>query len=570
MFRHSLLIAFRNIRRHKSSFLINLIGLSTGLACTFLIFLWVQDERGFDKFHVNDQRLYQVMERSEENGHVMIKEMTQGLLAESMAKDLPEVAAAVPVLSLQNDGTNVLLRNGDKTVKSSGIFAGPGFFSIFSFPLSNGNRNKVLGEKNNIVLTGPLAVNLFGSAEQAIGKRVDFEFMGEQKQLVVSGITNPPANNSQKFDFALTYDLLMKDLAPNMKEWYNEGPSTYLLLKPGADADRLSIKIRDFIKNYRKETIFTLFLRPYSSAYLYGRYEEGKQAGGRIEYVRLFSIVALFILIIACINFMNLSTAKASRRMKEVGIKKAIGSTRKALIIQFLCEAVFMSLLALVAAIFLMLLLLPVFNEVTGKQLEWKAEPGWIAAAVGISVLTGLLSGSYPALYLSGFNPIAVLKGKVKNSVGELLARKGLVVFQFMISLVLIIAVMVVYKQIDYVQSKNLGYDRSNVLYFDKEGAVVKNAASFLAELKKIPGVVNASAIQQSVVQVNQGAATYGIEWPGKSQTDLVNFNIRMVDFDLLETLGFGMREGRSFSRSFGGEDDKLIFNETAIRVMGL
>ncbi len=246
----------------------------------------------------------------------------------------------------------------------------------------------------------------------------------------------------------------------------------------------------------------------YSSAYLYGNCENGVQSGGRIVYVRLFSLIALVVLIIACINFMNLSTAKASRRQKEVG------------------------------------------------------------AALGVTLLTGFLSGSYPAFYLSRFKPASVLKGQVKNSFGEVLARKGLVVFQFGISLVLIVAVAVIYQQIDYAQSKNLGYDKANVLYFDKEGKVSETPDDFLAAIKKIPGIVSASAVQQNMI--GSGASTYGIEWPGKSDKDLIDFSVRTVDYGMIETLGISMKEGRSFSKDFGTENSKLIFNETAIKVMSL
>jgi ABC-type antimicrobial peptide transport system permease subunit len=295
------------------------------------------------------------------------------------------------------------------------------------------------------------------------------------------------------------------------------------------------------------------------------------QAGGRIEYVRLFSIVAIFILLIACINFMNLSTARASRRLKEVGIKKTLGSSRFALILQFLTEAVLMAFLSVLLAGVIVALFLPVFNQITGKQLgaSWNAQlVGW---SLLITFLTGILSGSYPAFYLSAFNPAGVLKGKIKNSAAELFARKGLVIFQFMISLVLIIAVMVIYRQVEYVQSKNLGYDKANVVYFDKEGALERNKDAFLAELKKIPGIVNASAMMQGIVQSKGvGASTYGIDWPGKTEKDLINFTIRAVDYDLVETLGIQVRKGRSFSRRFGSDSSNVLFNESAIRVMGL
>jgi predicted permease len=572
MLRHHLLIAIRNLQRHKGSFIINLVGLSTGLACAMLIYLWVHDELSFDKFHQNDKQLYQVMERSTENGNVVIHESTQGPLAAAMTKDLPELQMAVPVFSLKKEEIYLQMRSQEKTVRSTGLFAGKDFFSAFTFPLLQGNKEQVLSDKNSIVISEGLAKSLFGSADNAVGKSIEWELLNTKKNAVVTGVfAKLPSNSSLQFDFALPYEMLLTDLVPNFQKWWNEGPATYLVLKPGTDVEKFNAKIAGFIKPYFKETIFTLFVRPFSKAYLYGHYENGKQAGGRIEYVRLFSLVALFILVIACINFMNLSTARASRRLKEVGVKKVVGSTRKALIFQFLTEAVFMTFLSLTIAFFLVSAFLPVFRSITGKEFDIAVSPQMIVLLIGVTLLTGLLAGSYPAFYLSHFNPISVLKGQFKTSIGELLARKGLVVFQFVISLVLIVAVLVIHQQVDYVQSKNLGYDKDNVLQFDKEGAVAQNTDAFLAELRKQPGVISASAIQQGIVQSGtSGAATYGIDWPGKTDKDLVDFTVRAVDFNLLETLGIQVKEGRSFLPSYGAENTKLVFNEAAIKVMGL
>ncbi|MES2647234.1 MAG: ABC transporter permease [Bacteroidota bacterium] len=573
MFKLHLLIVFRNLKKFRGSFLINLIGLSSGLACTLFIYLWVSDEINFDKFHKNDAQLFQVMELSKENNELVVHDGTQGLLADAMAKDLPDVTSAVSVMSLEKEGMFVSLKTPDKTLKSTGIFAGKSFFEVFSFNLLHGNPQQVLATKNAVVISENLATSLFGSVSNAAGKTLQYELFGRKFEGAVSGVFEKlPANNSMKFDFVFTHDMLLNDIWTNGQKWWNTGPVTYLLLKPGTNLAAFNKKIRNFIDSYHKDNIFTLFTRPYSDAYLYGNYENGKQSGGRIEYVKLFSIIAIFILLIACINFMNLSTAKASRRLKEVGIKKAIGSSRKALITQFLSEAIFMAFLSLIVASLVVILLLPQFNQLTGKQLSIQLSTNLIAVVIGVTVFTGLLSGSYPAFYLSGFNPIAVLKGRPKNSIGEILARKGLVVFQFIVSLVLIISVMVIYNQMKYVQSKNLGYNKANIVYFDKEGAISQYPETFYAGLKQVPGVVNVSAIQQSVVQQGSGngASTYGIEWPGKDEKTLIDFVVRAVDYDMIETLGIEIKEGRSFSKAFGADTSKLIFNEAAIRVMGL
>jgi ABC-type antimicrobial peptide transport system permease subunit len=571
MFRHNMLIAYRNIIRHKGSFFINLTGLSTALACTFLIYLWVTDEINFDKFHKNDSQLYQIIERSTENGNVIVHEGTQGPLAEAMERDLPEVISATPVMSLEKNSMKIPMRFNDKAVITSGVFAGSDFFNIFSFPLSIGNQKSVLAEKEGVVLSEKLAISLFGSPEQSIGKSIAWEIMGKQQTSKVTGVFAPlPNNNSMHFDFVASWDLLYYDLFPNFQKWWNTGPDTYLLLKKGTDIASFNIKIEKFINKYLGDNDFTLSVRPYSSAYLYGNYENGVQSGGRIEYVQLFSVVALFILIIACINFMNLSTAKASRRLKEVGIKKAIGSTRKALVLQFLSEAMIMALLSMFTAIFIVMLVLPSFNDITGKHLAINFDPQIIALTLLITFITGIFAGSYPAFYMSALEVVSVFRRNIRKSIPEMLARKGLVVFQFMLSLVLIVGVMVIVKQVNYVQQKNIGYDKSNIIHFNKEGKLNENAESFTAELKNIPGVVNVSSVQQNLMQKGNGSSTYGINWPGKAPDAKIDFAIRSVDYDLVETLGMHVAQGRSFSKAYGAEDKGLIFNETAIKLMGL
>lgn len=571
MIRHQILITLRFLKRFRTAFLINLIGLTAGLVCALFIWLWVEDERKVDHFHKNNDRLYQVMEVSKVNNEIKVQESTQGPLAAALQKDLPEVDKAIPVFSLEKEGLLFTVKTGDKVIRASGIFTGQDFFTAFSFPLLRGAAQQVLHDPNAIVLSEQLAASLFGTAANAMGKRVDWEMAGFKKQSTVSGVyAKPSAGNTMQFDVALSFDMLLKEMWTNGQYWWNEGPATYLLLKPGTDINRFNARIKDFTKTYHKDNLFSLFVRPYSSGYLHGTYDNGVQSGGRIIYVNLFTIIAVFILLIACINFMNLSTARAAKRLKEVGIKKAVGSTRGMLIAQFLGEAVFLSLLALIIAIVVVMALLPAFNTFTGKQISLQPGASLMLQLVVLVVATGLLAGSYPAFYLSRFNPVTILKGRPKNSLPEMFARKGLVVFQFTISLVLIVAVLVVYKQVDYIQSRNLGYDKSNIIYFDKEGAVMENGAAFLTGLRQLPGVVQASSIQQNVVQTGGNAATYGIDWPGKTKNDVINFVVRSVDYGLLETLGITLKEGRSFSPGYGAEEDKLIFNETAIKAMGL
>ena len=571
MLKHILTIAFRSIKKHKSSFAINLIGLSTGLSFAFLLYLWVQDERSIDKFHANDDRLYQVMEKSTENGIIRIQDHTQGPLSEAMEEDLPEVENAVTVMNLSKEGIDITMKNGEKTFKSAGIFSGEAFFKAFTFPLIYGNAPTVLKEKNNIAISEDLAIKLFGVADAALGKPLEWNAFGKNHLSSVTGVfKNVSTSSTLKFDFVLTKQKLLEDIWQSGKQWSNTGPETYLLLKKGVNLTAFNKKIERYIDKYDKDNHFSLFVRKYSDAYLYGKYEEGKQAGGRITNVRLFSVIAILLLIIAAINFMNLSTAKVSGRLKEIGIKKTVGSNRRSLVFQFLGESLFVTALSTVIALVLVALLLPQFNFITGKQLLFHFSAGQLSVLFLIALVTGILAGSYPAFYLSGFKPLETLKGKLQGKVGELFVRKGLVIFQFIISLVLIVSVFIVYRQIEFAQTKPIGYAKENVVYFDMEGKIFENKKNFFNELRRVPGVAQAGGINQTLIREDGGSSTYGIEWPGKIADKNIDFIIRAVDENLVRTLGMQIKEGKSFSDSLSNNNSYLLLNETAAKVMGL
>jgi putative ABC transport system permease protein len=560
-------IALRSLLKNKSTFAINMVGLSTGLACIIMISLWVNDELSVDKFHKNNEQLYQVMEVSEANDAVNTTIQTQGLLAETMVKDLPEVEAATTFFSFVNEGYDFNLKTADeRVIKAGAIFADEAFFEMFSYSLIEGNSSLVLGEKESVVITQSLAEKLYGKKVTAIGKPFEWSFFGNNITSTITGIiADVPENSSQQFDFVLTKATLF-DVIPNFKEWGNEGTNTFLQLKAGTDIAEFNDKIKNFTHTYSNDARFTLFVRPYSDAYLYDTYENGVQAGGRIDYVKLFSVIGLFILFIACINFMNLSTATASKREKEIGIKKAVGSSRRSLIAQFLTESVMTVLISLVIAVLLVLILLPQFNEITGKSISLSFDPITVALLFFGAILTGVVSGYYPAFYLSGITTIEILKGKVKTSFSELVARKGLVVFQFVVSLFLIVSVLTVYNQVSFIQNMNLGYNRDNVVYLE----MGEKPEVFIAKAKELPGVINASSINGAIAQSGDNANTSGLSWEGYDPEKAIVYSIKTVDYDLIETLGIEMAEGRSFSREFGAEGEKLIFNETAIKTMGI
>lgn len=563
MINHSLLLIYRNFIRNQGYFLINLVGLATGLACTLLIYLWVRDELRMDKFYALDERLYEVMEHQRYADHVMTTTSTPGILAETLKEEFPEVAYAATTTWIEPYTLSV----GDHNVKAEGYHVGEDFFNILSYTLIAGQPEQVLKEKRAIVISRDLATKIFGEYEPGVvGKSVVLQ---HDQSFIVSGVfENLPKSSSLQFDFVLTFDYY-KDDNSWVLEWGNNGPSTLLVLHEGTDATAFSDKIKDFLKSKDEDSNITLFLQKYSDRYLYGRYENGVLVGGRIEYVRLFSIIAIFILIIACINFMNLSTARASRKAKEVGIKKSVGAARTSIVMQYMTESLLMSLVSAVLALVLVWLLLPQFNLVTEKKINLSVfDFELIQWGLGIIFFTGFLAGSYPAIYISRFKPAAVLKGEMRGTWGELWARKGLVIFQFALSVILIVSVLVVYNQIAYVQTQNLGYEKERLIQFPLEGASSTNRETFLKEVRRIPGVVNASTVGHSLIGRNNNTA--GLNWEGKNPEDEILFENISSNYGLIETLGVELLQGRSFSEEFGADSSKIIFNEAAIRVMNL
>jgi len=578
MLQHTLLIAYRNFKRYKSSFFINLIGLSTGLACSLLIYLWVNDELNVDRFFEKDGQLYQIIKTyPNADGTISTGEETPALLADMLAEEIPEVKYSVSTIG-RNMG---ILSAGEKRMKAKPQFVDKDFFNVFSYQLVQGDKNKVLSEKYGVILSDKLALKLFKTTENILGKTVVWD--GESAELngayTIAGIfESPPANASLQFDILFTYALYFDTYKERygMTYWGSNTSHTFVILKEETNLQQINDKIKDYSKVKYKalhgmeglEWEGRIFLQRYSEKYLHNRFENGVQAGGRVIYVRLFSIIALCLLAIACINFMNLSTAQAARRMKEIGIKRAIGAGQKTLLFQYLCESVCMAMVALAIAVVLITFLLPSFNGITGKQLTLNFDTELILTMLGITIVTGIISGSYPAFYLSSFRPAMVLKGKMNSSVRESRVRKGLVVFQFAISIILIVSVLVVYKQIQFIQSKNLGYSKDNIISFTNEGQLRNHLGAFLEEVKQIPGVVNTSTMGGDLVGHHGGGG--GIDWEGKHPDQGIEFSALYAGYNLIETLGLKMAEGRAFSEELGSDSSKVIFNETAIKAMSL
>ena len=562
MLKHTFLLILRNFKRFKGTFLINLVGLSTGLACAMLIYLWVNDELGIDKFFENQDRLFQVMQNTYGANGIETIEATPQILLKTLEDEIPEIEYVVAVIPPGFNVSKGTMTHNDKRLKLSGQYATKEFFNVFSYRLLHGNRDHVLADKNAVVVSRDLALRLFDNTEHAVGKAIEWSAQDINGVFYISGVfeTILPAATT-RFDIVLNYQLF-EEKNPS-EGWLNSTPRTYILMKENASFNLLNDKIGGLIQAKDMNAKSTLFIQRYGDRYLYGKYENGVPSGGRIEYVKLFATIAIFILVIACINFMNLSTARASRRIKEVGIKKTIGAKTSTLVFQYLGESLFMVLLSMAIAVLIVDLILVPFGTLTGKNLELTFNTNTIVALAVITSFTALLAGSYPALYLSGFRPAEVLKGSTDTSAIHVWARTGCVIFQFVISVVLIVSVWVVYKQVEFVQGKNLGFERNQVVYFSVE----KMSEAFLSEIKGLPGVINAGG--GNLETGKQLGGTNGIGWEGKSDDDNTFFNLLWLSYDLMETVGMEMLSGHTFSREFGSPD-QIIFNEVAIQSMGL
>ncbi|MFK8059456.1 MAG: ABC transporter permease [Polaribacter sp.] len=557
---YQLKIIFRSFLKHKSSSFINLVGLTLGLSCAFFIFLWVQDEYKKDTFHKNNSQLFQVMAVQDFADKKEVTDDTPGLLGQSIIKDFPGIKYAVTTTNIGNNQ----LSYEDKIFKEDGLNAGKDFFEIFSFPLLIGNPNTVLNDISSICISKKLAIKFFGSVDNAIGKTINWR---QWENFKVTGVfENVGYNSTLQFNFVLPLqDFLNK--APWAKNWANSGLNTYVQLKENVNANSTSKKIAGYLKSKVPNSHNNLFLTKFSNRYLYGKYTNGVQNGGRIEYVQLFSIIAIFILVIACINFMNLSTARATKRAKEVGVRKTIGALRSDLIFYYITEAISIAFVAMILSYVFVILLLPTFNDITGKYIEFSISLNLILISLGVVLFTGILAGSYPAFYLTHFKPVQVLKTGIKSSLGELWTRKGLVIFQFTITIILIVGVVVIHRQIEFANNKNLGYNKDNIILFGQNGTIYQNQETFLNELRNVSGVLSAGGTSHQML--GNETSNYGLNWEGKLSEKRVNFERFFVDHNFYETMQFKMAKGRWFNKSFVADSTKLVINEAAANVMG-
>ncbi|MEP7231215.1 MAG: ABC transporter permease [Ginsengibacter sp.] len=559
-------IAWRNLIKSKVHSFINIAGLSVGLTCSLLILLWVQNELSVDAFHKNGSRLYKVYEREYYKDHIDGNYDTPGLLAYELKRVIPEVEDAI---MLQEENDNTALQVDNKILKVEGTGAGKGLFNMFSYPLLYGTPQTALATTTSIAISRKTADNFFGNPEKAMGKTIRFDNRKDFK--VTAVFKDLPENAYRKFDYLINWDAYLEDHQWS-KDWRSSGPLTYVILRADANPLLVDKKIAHFWDLYRQDSSeayhVELGLQKFDEVYLHSHFENGKVSGGRIEYVHLFSVVAIFILLIACINFMNLTTARSVKRAREVGVRKAVGAVRSVLIKQFIGESIMLTALAVIIALGLMLLLLPLFNNVTQKQIVFPFNniSFWINITF-ITLITGLISGSYPALFLSSFNPVKVLKGAAKLSSGAVWFRKGLVVFQFVLSIVLIIGTIVISKQVNFIQSRNLGYDRDNLIYVPIEGELIKKYATWKNETLKMPGIQSISWMSDNPTFLDQW--TNNVDWEGRDARTLISFEQPATGYDFVKTMKLTMMEGRYFSKDFATDSDAYVINETAAKKMG-
>jgi putative ABC transport system permease protein len=560
--------AWRTLLRYKSFSAINIFGLALGVTCSLLIMLWVYDERSVDGFHKNEDYLYQVYERHYHDGQADAGYATQGLLAQELKKVVPEIAFAASIDYAAAPGTGNNFEVEGKINKLYGFYAGEDLFQMFSYPLLQGKAVTALSDPTSIAISRRMAEYFFGSPEAAFGKTIRFD---NKEDLQVSAVfENIPASSSQRFDFLRSWSSYLKQ-NQWVNNWGNTSPSTYVQLRNDAGREKVEAKIKDFVYLYMQRNAGSrveLGLQPYAEKYLQSNFKNAQPAGGRIEYVRLFTIVAAFILLIACINFMNLATAQSAKRAKEVGLRKVVGAMRSSLIVQFIGEAMLLTFVAVIISLVLAAMILPMFNALTGKELEMPVRMPlfWIAIAA-TTIITGFVAGSYPALFLSSLKPVNVLKTGLKFKWGAGFFRKGLVVFQFSLSAMLIVGMIVVYQQMDYIQSKNLGYDRENLIYIPIEGELVQKYNLFKEEAKRLPGIVNISKMRNSPTVIEHH--TGSISWPGKDPNQDISFADGVVGYDFVKTLNLQMAQGRDFSKDLRSDSIEFILNEAAVKKIG-
>src|SRR5262245_9341083 len=485
MIRSYIKIAWRNMMKNKIFSFIKIFSLTVGLVAATFIFLWVMDERSFDKFHTNAKNIYRVMTNNTyPDGKVETYPATSALLKDAIRTEIPE-ADKIALLSME---TGALIRHETNSFNETGIYADSSLFSIFSFPLLKASSENPLPDNASIAISERMAKKLFGN-DDPLGKLVDVD---ETHRFTVTGLlADVPRNSTLQFDFVLPFDLFVKE-NPWTQHWQSGGTQTMVTLKPGASLENANAKIAGLNRKNCKDCTTSAFLFPYTQQRLYSEFENGKNVGGRVEQLRLFSGVAIIVLIMACINFMNLATAQSATRGREIGVRKVIGARRHGLIAYFIFESLLLSFIAILFALVAVQLLLPFFNSITDKSVKPDfTNPVFMAGILVITVNFGLFAGCYPAFFLSSFKPVKVLKGDLSASLSGSSFRKSLVVVQFVTSIILITGSIIVYRQVNFISNKNLGFKKENVIEINRNDILGKSFAAFKNDLLQRPSVKN-------------------------------------------------------------------------------
>jgi putative ABC transport system permease protein len=565
MLKNYIKMAWRNVSGHRFFSILNISGLALGLVASLFISLWIADELSIDHFHKNDRLLYAVYERETFNNKVTADYETSGLLPEEIKRVIPEVRYATGMEEYIRRST---FQVGDKKLKWNGDAGTADFFTIFSYPLLAGSPSAALASPDGIAISRKMAAAFFGSPDAAMGNTIRYENRRDFK--ITAVFADPPVSSSRTFDFLLNWHAFLAETS--MGNWGAAGPYTVMMLSPDADPTLVEKKITHFLDLYRKDQpkgySIELHLQKYTDIYLHNHFANGKPDGGRIEYVDLFSGVAIFILLIACINFMNLATARSVKRAKEIGVRKVIGARRTALIRQFMTESFLLTTVSVGIAIILLAILLPGFNQLTRKQIRLPFDhfSFWMMLLL-LTGATGFVAGSYPALFLSSFNPLSVLKGAVRFGSGSRLFRKTLVVFQFTLSIILIIGTIVVSRQVGYIQSRNIGYDKENLIYVPMEGTLSAQYSLLKEEAGSSPGIESLSYISDDPDYMDDN--TTDLSWEGKGPDRLLEAAQAEIEGDFVQTMELTLVRGRDFSSAFPSDSTAYLINETAASEMG-
>ena len=557
MIKNYLKTTLRNLWRNKSYSFLNIFGLAIGIACAGLIFLWVESEVTWDNFNAKKNRLYFVDENQKYDAYTATFGSTPGLLGPAMQKEIPGVANTCRT---SEGEMSYLFSIGDKSMYASGKFVEPSLFSMFTLPFVQGSASSAFKQLYSLVITEQTAKKFFGEAKNAVGKTVR---VNNDHDYVVTGVIKDiPENSSMQFEWVAPFEIYFKQ-SEWLLEWGNNSLSTYVELKPGASVAVVNKQLYDFIQKRDPRSIARPFLFSMNDWHLRNDFDNGVQTGrGQIEYVHLFSIVAWIILLIACVNFMNLATARSEKRTREVGVRKVLGSSRKNLIVQFIGEAFFMAVISAIVALVIMSFTLPAFNTLTQKSLSLQlGNPVHLVALASIVIICGLVAGSYPSLYLSSFNPAAVLKGLKVNSGSASMIRKGLVVLQFSVSIVLIVSTMIIYRQIQHVKNRNLGFNRNNLLQIDVVGDVAKHYDVIRQEILST-GLLENVALSDHVTLWG-GNNTGGLTWDGKATAAEILISQRYITPGYFNTMGMKLLAGRDVRLS-----DTAIVNKTVYTII--